>query len=394
MVKESIVTQSLSKGMKQTEIGLIPEDWEMVKIKEISSIKTGSKNTQDRIENGKYSFFVRSQTIERINSYSYDEEAVLTAGDGVGVGKVFHYVNEKFDLHQRVYLMHQFRKDVSGFYFFKYFQNNFLGRVMQMTAKSSVDSVRMETISEMPIPLPPLPEQKAIAAALSDCDAWIESLEAVIAKKRLIKQGAMQKLLTRKEDWEVKKLGEIAEFFKGRGLPKSQLDEGGELRCIHYGELFTKYRELIKSIRSRTNSTDISFSSKSNDVLMPTSDVTPRGLATASCIKEDGVILGGDILVIRFTTLIDGVFFSYFITNNKEEVLKYVSGSTVYHLYGSELSNLIFYFPKSLSEQTRIATVLSDMDAELEALVQKLNKARQIKQGMMQELLTGRVRLV
>ena len=86
--------------------------------------------------------------------------------------------------------------------------------------------------------------------------------------------------------------------------------------------------------------------------------------------------------------------FSYFISNNKEVVLKFVSGSTVYHLYGKELSNLNFHFHKSLTEQTRIATILSDMDAELEALEQQLHKARQIKQGMMQELLTGRVRLV
>ena len=81
--------------MKQTEIGLIPDDWKVEKIKDISLIKTGSKNTQDRIENGIYPFFVRSQTIERINSYSFDGEAILTAGDGVGVGKVFHYLNEK-----------------------------------------------------------------------------------------------------------------------------------------------------------------------------------------------------------------------------------------------------------------------------------------------------------
>ena len=380
--------------MKQTEIGLIPDDWKVEKIKDISLIKTGSKNTQDRIENGIYPFFVRSQTIERINSYSFDGEAILTAGDGVGVGKVFHYLNEKFDFHQRVYAIYNFRNDVSGFYFFKYFQNNFLGRIMQMTAKSSVDSVRMETISEMPIPLPPLAEQEAIATALSDCDSWIDSIEEVLAKKRLIKQGAMQELLTPKEDWEVKKLGEVASFLKGKGLPKSDLAVDGNIKCIHYGELFTKYKENISDIKNRTNEFQSSMHSKVNDVLMPTSDVTPRGLATASCIQEDGVLLGGDILIIRLNSQMSGSFFSYFITNNKEEVLKFVSGSTVFHLYGSELSNLIFTYPKSLSEQTRIATILSDMDLEIEALEEKLHKARQIKQGMMQELLTGRVRLV
>ena len=192
----------------------------------------------------------------------------------------------------------------------------------------------------------------------------------------------------------MKKLGEVASFLKGKGLPKSDLAVDGNIKCIHYGELFTKYKENISDIKNRTNEFQSSMHSKVNDVLMPTSDVTPRGLATASCIQEDGVLLGGDILIIRLNSQMSGSFFSYFITNNKEEVLKFVSGSTVFHLYGSELSNLIFTYPKSLSEQTRIATILSDMDLEIEALEEKLHKARQIKQGMMQELLTGRVRLV
>lgn len=378
---------------KKTELGLIPEDWEISKVKDLAIIKTGSKNTQDRIPNGNFPFFVRSQTIERINSFSFDGEAVLTAGDGVGVGKVFHYIHGKFDFHQRVYSINTFSKNVSGFYFFKYFQNNFLNRIMQMTAKSSVDSVRMETISEMLIPLPPLPEQKAIAEALSDTDVWIESLEQLIAKKRLIQQGAMQDLLRPKEGWNVRKLGELANFFKGKGLPKSDLKSNGDISCIHYGELFTEYSEEIKVIKNRTNFFKGAFLSERNDVLMPTSDVTPRGLATASCINENNILLGGDILVIRFKAEICGLFFSYFISNNKEDVLKYVSGSTVFHLYGSELSKLDFHFP-SLAKQIQIATILSDIDTEIEILENQLSKARQIKQGIMQDLLTGKVRLV
>src|SRR5690554_5966458 len=177
---------------KQTELGLIPEDWKLKTINEIVKISTGSKNTQDKIEDGKYPFYVRSQTVERINSYSYDCEAVLTVGDGVGTGKVFHYVNEKFELHQRVYIMNEFNNDLDGYYFYLFFSNNFYGRVMQMTAKSSVDSVRREMIANMKMPLPPLPEQKAIAQVLSDTDTLIQTLAQKLAKKRAIKQGAMQ----------------------------------------------------------------------------------------------------------------------------------------------------------------------------------------------------------
>ncbi len=102
----------------QTELGLIPSDWEIRKIDDIVKIQTGNRNTQDKIKDGKYPFFVRSQQVERINSYSFDGEGVLTAGDGVGTGKIFHYINGKFDYHQRVYLMHDFSKNnIDGFYF-------------------------------------------------------------------------------------------------------------------------------------------------------------------------------------------------------------------------------------------------------------------------------------
>ena len=131
-------------------------EWEVEKIKNISSITTGAKNTQDKIDEGKYPFFVRSSIVERINSYSFDGEAVLTAGDGVGTGKVVHYINGKFDFHQRVYKISDFNEKIDGYFFYLFFSNYFLKRIMAMTAKSSVDSVRMEMIAEMPIPLPPL----------------------------------------------------------------------------------------------------------------------------------------------------------------------------------------------------------------------------------------------
>ena len=171
-----ITMMEVKVGYKKTEVGVIPEDWGVDFIKNLAVIKTGSKNTQDRIENGLYPFFVRSQTVERINSYSYDREAVLTAGDGVGVGKVIHYVNEKFDCHQRVYRISDFAPSLNGYFFFLYFSNNFLTRIMQMTAKSSVDSVRMDMIANMQIPLPPTKaEQTAIASAISDADSLINS---------------------------------------------------------------------------------------------------------------------------------------------------------------------------------------------------------------------------
>jgi type I restriction enzyme S subunit len=183
-------------GYKQTELGEIPADWEVNYIGRVLSITTGDKNTQDKIDDGLYPFFVRSQTIERINSYSFDGEAVLTAGDGVGTGKIYHYINGKFDYHQRVYLMHNFCDLLDGYYFYIFFSNNFYDRIMSMTAKSSVDSVRREMIADMKIVLPPIDEQLEISKALSDMDKEIDTLNKRLNKTQQLKQGMMQELLT------------------------------------------------------------------------------------------------------------------------------------------------------------------------------------------------------
>ena len=187
----------IKPSYKQTEVGVIPEDWEVEFIENLAHIATGSRNTQDRVDDGQYPFFVRSQTVERINSYSFDGEAVLTAGDGVGTGKVFHYINGKFDAHQRVYRISDFSERISGYFFYLYFSSHFYGRIMQMTAKSSVDSVRREMIARMLIPLPSTKiEQDAIATVLSDMEAEITALELKLAKALQLKTGMMQELLT------------------------------------------------------------------------------------------------------------------------------------------------------------------------------------------------------
>ena len=186
------------KGFKPSELGDIPEDWEVAPIGSVLSITTGARNTQDKVDDGRYPFFVRSQTVERINTYSFDGEAVLTAGDGVGTGKIFHYVNGKFDFHQRVYLMYNFGERVSGYFFYLFFSNNFFERIMSMTAKSSVDSVRREMIADMKMVLPSKVEQTAIATILSDMDNELEALTQKLEKARALKQGMMQQLLTGK----------------------------------------------------------------------------------------------------------------------------------------------------------------------------------------------------
>ena len=149
------------------------DDWEQRKVSELCSISTGKSNTQDKVEDGEYPFYVRSPIIERSTKYLYDEEAVLTVGDGVGTGKVFHYVNGKYDLHQRCYRMYGFTDELNAHYFYHTFSKLFYKRVMAMTAKTSVDSVRLEMIADMEIPCPDIREQEKIGAYFDNLDNLI-----------------------------------------------------------------------------------------------------------------------------------------------------------------------------------------------------------------------------
>lgn len=201
--------------------------WELRNVREICRISTGKSNTQDREEQGKFPFYVRSPIIEKSTKYLFDEEAVLTVGDGVGTGKVFHYVHGKYDLHQRVYRMFSFTH-VNAKYFYYYFSKKFFDRVMAMTAKNSVDSVRLEMISDMEITIPQLEEQEKIVKILSTLDQQITLHQRKLDKLKSVKQAYLSEMFPAEgervpkrrfpgftDDWELRKLGELAEIVRG-----------------------------------------------------------------------------------------------------------------------------------------------------------------------------------
>ena len=146
-------------------IGDIPEHWEIKKLKFLCNFDTGNKDTVNAIDDGVYPLFVRSQNIERIDEFTHDCEAVLTAGDGAGVGKVFHYYKGKFCFHQRVYMFNNFR-EISGRYFYYYFSSLFYKVALDGSAKSTVDSLRRPMIANFPIVYPETQEQLRIVEYL------------------------------------------------------------------------------------------------------------------------------------------------------------------------------------------------------------------------------------
>lgn len=171
-------------------------EWEVKRLGDLAHIKTGSRNNEDKNEDGEYPFFVRSDNVERINSYSYDCEAILVPGEG-RIGEIFHYVNGRFDVHQRVYAITQFKPGVSGKFVHSYMAMNFGAWAMQNTVKATVDSLRLPTFQTFEMLVPPTEnEQDAIAAVLSEMDAELAALEARLKKARDLKHGMLQELLT------------------------------------------------------------------------------------------------------------------------------------------------------------------------------------------------------
>ena len=192
-IKQAVMQQLLTG---KTRLPGFSGAWETKQLGDIATIKTGSKNNEDKDENGQYPLFVRSAIVERINSYCFDGEAILVPGEG-GIENIFHYINGRFDCHQRVYMINRFVDGVFGKLIYYIMVLQFGRHAMQNTVKATVDSLRLPTFQTFSFSIPTdIAEQRAIASVLSDMDAEITALEERRDKTRAIKQGMMQQLLT------------------------------------------------------------------------------------------------------------------------------------------------------------------------------------------------------
>jgi len=170
--------------------------WTERRLGELARVKTGSLNNQDKSDDGEYPFFVRSASVERIDTFTHEGEAILIPGEG-GIGSIFHYVNGRFAVHQRVYAINEFAADVSGRFVYEYLRMHFGRHAMENSVKATVDSLRLPTFTSFSLLVPPtLDEQAAVVEVLSTLDTELEALEARLAKARALKQGMAQALLT------------------------------------------------------------------------------------------------------------------------------------------------------------------------------------------------------
>ncbi len=413
-------------AVQRTELGEFPADWQVVPLDEFDPFITSGSRGWAAYYADIGSTFLRITNLSRSCIYpslrdlryvavppdnSEGVRTALRAGDvlisitaDIGiVGLVTEAVELPAYINQHIALVRFDESEVNS----RYIAYFLAGAAAQRRFKSMTDAgakagMNLAGVRDVLAALPPsTDEQAAIADALTDADTLIDSLEQLLAKKRQLKQGAMQELLTGKRRlpgftgvWSPHLLGEVVAFLKGSGLSKASLQSDGSTPCIHYGQLFTEYGPVINAVLSYTDEDHDGPISQVGDVLMPTSDVTPRGLAKASCVLQRGVALGGDILILRpAESLLHGPFLSYLIRSQPDRILELVTGSTVFHLYGRDMAGYRLGLP-SREEQVAVAQVLSEIDTEIDALEFRLTKARALKQAMTQALLTGRIRLV
>ena len=264
-------------------------------------------------------------------------------------------------------------------------------------------NISKKALLTAPLSLPSPPEQRVIATALSDVDALLGGLARLIAKKRDLKQAALQQLLTGQTrrpgfhgEWEMKRLGDVGTFLKGSGVKKDEAESGG-LPCIRYGEIYTHHNDYIRTFKSwiSPNVAATATRLRQGDLLFAGSGETKEEIGKCVAFVNDyEAFAGGDIVILRVANA-DAMFMGYYCNTVPINAQKASmgQGDAVVHISAAALSRIEVTVP-SAPEQTAIAAVLADMDAELTALESRRDKTHDLKQGMMQELLTGKTRLV
>jgi len=365
-------------GYKQTDIGRIPDDWELKRIDKLLTF--GSGQDYKNLSKGDIPVHGTGGVMTYVDKYLYD-------GDSVGIGRKGTinkpvFLSGKFWTVDTLFYTHNFVDCIPIYIYYKFLMINWL----QYNEASGVPSLNKNTLGNIQIPLPPIQEQEAIAEVLSDTDALIGALEKRIAKKRLIKQGAMQTLLTPKDDWEDLLLPQVVNYIHGKAHEQF-IDENGKYVVVN-----SKFISTEGAVKKYSNKNYCS--AKNGDVLTVLSDL-PNGKALAKCyyVNENNKYAVNQRVCIWRSVNANSLFL-YYVLNRNKYFLGLDDGVTQTHILNHHIEKCPIQIPKSIEEQNRIATILSDMDNEIDALEKKLSKTKELKQGLMQQLLTGKIRLV
>ncbi|MDY0270789.1 restriction endonuclease subunit S [Trichloromonas sp.] len=402
------------KGYKQTEVGVIPEDWDVTPIGHLKPFVTSGSRGWAAFYSDRGSPFIRITNLSRTCIYpdledlrfvdlrGNESEAArtqlqdgdvlisITADIGI-VGHVTPKVPKPAYINQHIALV-RFDPALTCSKFVSYFLASEKPQRLfrALTDSGAKAGMNLTTVQQIRVSLPPTKaEQEAIAEALSDADALIESLEQIIAKKCWVKQGAMQELLTGKRrlpgfigEWEVKRLQEIADCLDNLRVPLNEA-----LRNRMKGDYpYCGANGIVDYVDDYVVDDDIILMAEDGGYF---DEYAYRPIAYRMIGK---CWVNNHAHILKAKESQDQGFLYYSLVH--KNILNYLASGTRAKLNKSEMNKIEVLSPRDKAEQTAIAAILSDMDAEIAELGAKLAKARQVKQGMMQELLTGRIRLV
>lgn len=404
------------KGYKMTDIGVVPEDWGIYPFSELGNLSKSKISPQrdnkiykcielEHIEQG------TGQIIGSVDSiHQLSDKWLFSEGD-VLFGKLRPYLR-KFYLANfsgvcttEIWVLKPTSKTISPYLYLVVQSDRFIESA-NLSTGTKMPRAEWKTVSQTTIPLPPtLIEQRAIATALTDVDNLISALDRLINKKKAIKQGAMQELLTGKRrlegfegEWEERSLPEVCWFQEGPGLRNWQFTKDG-MKVINVTNLENGYLNLERTDRHISKEEFERmykhFEIDNGDIVMASSG---NSYGKVSIVREQDLPLVMNTSVIRFKALkaLDYYYLLTFLKSKyfKDQIDLLITGGAQPNFGPFHLRKVTISVPIEKKEQTAIAQILTDMDAEITVLEQQRDKYKAVKQGMMQELLTGKTRLI
>ncbi|QDG50194.1 hypothetical protein FIV42_05455 [Persicimonas caeni] len=401
-------------------IGEIPEHWQLRRLRYLCRITTGDGDTQDAEEEGRYPFFVRSDTVERSNRYIFDGEGVLTSGDGAGVGEIYHHYSGKMAVHQRVYLLHSF-DSVVGRYLYYYMKANFMKRVQEGTAKSTVDSLRLPMLQDFPVVFPPEHEQEQLINFLDQKTAAVDEL--IAKKERLIelleeKRAALiNRAVTRGLDpdvpmkdsgvpwigeipahWDVVQLRRVvANFVDYRGKTPPKTKSGIPLitaGAIKDGRI--QHENAPDYISEETyDEWMVRGFPAEGDVLL----TTEAPLGETARVEDPAIALAQRIILLkanRQLAVSDWLYFYFLSEFGQAELWSRASGSTALGIKGERLRHaLVLLPPKEEQEQIfeQVEAELSEFHNVRKKITEQLKMLHEYRQSLITSAVTGQVEI-
>lgn len=399
----------------------LPADWHTKRLKYLVDITTGSRDTVDADDDGQYPFYIRSPRVLRINSYEHDGEAVLLPGEG-DIGKIFHYVaNGKFDFHQRVYCLYNF-KDIYGKYLWYYMQATFISEVEKGTNKTTVESLRLPMLQNFLVFLPPIDEQHRIVDELDRLCAEIDNSISEVHKKietlELYRESTIAEVVTRglrqcdndiqvewfgatPSHWNIKKLRFLGTLQNG--ISKDASSFGSGFPFVSYGDVYNNM-ELPNSVEGlvESNATDRRiFSVKRGDVFFTRTSETIEEIGFSSTCLTDipNATFAG--FLIRFRPSDDSLipeYAKYYFRNHhlRKYFVKEMMIVTRASLGQNLLKNLPVLIPPK-EEQQEIAQYIDErltkINECIDAEKKYLSLLHSYRQSAIYEYVTGKKRV-